>query len=69
MTDRFRNRVSRPSPRSSKSVWAWQVVSRQQVERRAKLRRFVAGSWLGKLDFSTLELVPARYVSWLQEPA
>ena len=27
------------------------------------LRRFVAGPWIRKLDFSTLELVPARYVS------
>ena len=27
------------------------------------LRRFVTGPWLGQLDFSTLELVPARYVS------
>ncbi len=27
------------------------------------LRRFLKGPWLGQLDFSTLELVPARYVS------
>lgn len=27
------------------------------------LRHFVTGPWLPKLDFSTLELVPARYVS------
>ena len=27
------------------------------------LRRFVTGPWLPRLDFSTLELVPARYVS------
>ncbi len=27
------------------------------------LRRFVKGPWLGKLDFSSLELVPTRYVS------
>ncbi len=27
------------------------------------IRRFLKGPWLGKLDFSTLELVPARYVS------
>jgi hypothetical protein len=27
------------------------------------LRRFVVGPWTAKLDFSTLELVPAHYVS------
>jgi predicted transposase/invertase (TIGR01784 family) len=27
------------------------------------LRRFLKAPWLGKLDFSTLELVPTRYVS------
>lgn len=27
------------------------------------LRRFLPGSWLRRLDFSTLEQVPARYVS------
>ena len=27
------------------------------------LRRFLTGSWRRNLDFSTLELVPARYVS------
>ncbi len=27
------------------------------------LRRFVTGPWAAQLDFSTLELVPAHYVS------
>ena len=27
------------------------------------IRRYVAPSWIGRLDFSTLEMVPAHYVS------
>ena len=32
------------------------------------LRRFLAGPWTAKLDFSTLELVPTHYVSRFLEP-
>ena len=32
------------------------------------LRRFIAGPWTTKLDFSTLEQVPAHYVSRFLEP-
>ncbi len=51
----------RPSQRPHDPVYRRIFSNRQMIEE--VLRRFVAGPWLSKLDFSTLELVSARYVS------